>query len=174
MFMTPFAGSIFCCTDGDRGCTARGLDKLGWFVRQSVVTRGTGMQLPCNCSATRATVLGIVADAQAASGVRRDKNRAGCPRFTLQTGDGDLDSKFSVLISRTAKISKRDVKRLRTSGCIMQVPAPRLATPPTPPTPSRPVEFALPEQASQLPPALRVFEALQPRASETCPPVLCD
>ncbi|KAL3957246.1 hypothetical protein ACCO45_007824 [Purpureocillium lilacinum] len=40
-------------------------------------------------------VLGTVADALAASGVRRDKNRAGCPRFTLQTGDGDLDSKFS-------------------------------------------------------------------------------
>lgn len=36
---------FFGCTDGDRGYTARGLDKLGWFVRQSVVTRGTA----CNC-----------------------------------------------------------------------------------------------------------------------------
>ncbi|PWI66003.1 hypothetical protein PCL_05481 [Purpureocillium lilacinum] len=123
---------------------------------------------------TTSREVGTVADALAASGVRRDKNRAGCPRFTVQTGDGDLDSKFSVLISRTAKIPKGDVKRLRTSGCIMQVPAPRLASPPTPPTPSRPSRVPLHCQSRphSCPPALRVFETLQPRASEPARPSL--
>ncbi len=92
-----------------------------------------------------------MADALAASGVRRDKNRAGCPRFTLQTGDGDLDSKFSTDKPHSEKFPSATFRLSEWLHHAGTCASPRHASDATNAIAPQPSSIALPEQASQLP-----------------------